>query len=213
MSLKTIKWTALKRKRKDKDPARETPEDGPTINVEAGLSRVLQTRSLPPADNSKQVSRSAVRGALTAIESALFAVDQVRDIIEQAYEVTLSARDVADIAGRALLAERYDELRLSIDETVKNAEPAAAQLIGFEQSHIEVTIAGSAAYSITPTRLDASASGLKLSPPRDAFETFEEIEKTLAELDAAMKRTDRAAAGYCRDAQFLITKLPNSQVA
>ncbi|MEL7490034.1 MAG: hypothetical protein AAGJ73_04890 [Pseudomonadota bacterium] len=180
--------------------------DLPEIDVTAGLNRILT--STPKATKKDQhTDEEPIRTSLAAIEAALYSIDQVRDVIEQAYDVALSARDVEDAGGRALLAESYDELRLSIGTTLDSADEYAAVLIGKDQRHIDVPLGGKAHYSISPTRLDVSSKGLNLDPPRDAFATFEEISQIMDELDAAIKKADRAAAGYCRDAQFLIARL------
>lgn len=191
----------------------------PQIDVEAGLDRALRfAQSRAPQAPAPTQSRSAkgqissadpVREALAAIEGALYTIDRVRDIIEQAYEVALTAQDVEDAGGRALLAESYDDLRLSIAGAVEGVDERASTLVGRTQRQFDVKLGGKAHYSISPTRFDLSAKGLNLNPPRDAFATFEEINAILGELDAALKKADRAAANYCRDAQFLIARVPN----
>ncbi|MEM9617750.1 MAG: hypothetical protein AAF936_07280 [Pseudomonadota bacterium] len=176
-------------------------------DIAAGVDRALRGPKVPqqrtPADDKEE----RVRQALGAIEAALYAIDGIRDTIEQACEVALSAKSVEDVGGRALLAERYDELRLSINEAIESADPRATQLIGPSARHLDVVLGGKARYSVSSTRLDVSERGLNVSPPRDAFSTFEEIDEALEELDAALGRADRAAAGYCRDAQYLIARM------
>ena len=148
-----------------------------------------------------------MREALAAIEGALYAIDRVRDILEQACEVALSAKDVGDVGGRSLLAESYDELRLSINEALDKIDPRAAVLIGKGQRHIDVVLGGRTKYSVSPFRLDVSEKGLDLPPPVDAFATYDEIDNVLSQLDKALGRADRAAASYCRDAQYLIARM------
>lgn len=182
----------------------ETPE----VNVAAGLNRVLRAAApQPETRNSSAPPADPVREALATIEAALYAIDTIRDIIEQAYEVTLSAQNVEDIGGRALLAESYDEIRQQISKTIDEVDDRAAQLIGKNQHNLEIKLGGKANYSISPTRLDLSQRGLNLEPPRDAFATFEEISRVLGELDSALNKADRTASAYCRDAQFLIARL------
>jgi hypothetical protein len=154
-----------------------------------------------------ETRENPVRDALTAIEAALYAIDRVRDILEQACEVALSAKDVGETGGRALLAESYDELRLSINEALDKIDPRAAVLIGKGQRHIDVLLGGRTKYSVSPIRLDVSEKGLDLPPPVDAFSTYEEIDNVLSQLDLALGRADRAAASYCRDAQYLIARM------
>ena len=188
--------------------APEEPEL-PAMDVAAGLDRALRRTSGPAAPEKKPGSLTAnnIRDALGSIESSLFAIDRVREIIEQAYEVALSANDTQEAGARALLAESFDELRLSINSIVEAIDERAAVLVGKNQRQIDVKLGGKAHYSVSPCRLDASAKGLNINPPRDAFSTFDEIAAALEELDAALQKADRAANAYCRDAQFLIAKL------
>lgn len=176
-------------------------------DVEAGVNRALRGPKVPQERSTADEKEERVREALGVIETALYAIDGVRDILEQACEVAISAKSVEDVGGRALLAERYDELRLSINDLIEKADPRATQLIGPNARHLDVTLEGKARYSVSSTRLDINERGLNVSPPRDAFSTFEEIDVVLEELDAALGRADRAAAGYCRDAQYLIARM------
>lgn len=188
--------------------------DIPELNVAAGLDRALKsTQTAFDADQSARQEDQAnpVRDALSAIEAALYAIDRVRDILEQACEVAVSAREIDEIGGRAMLAESYDELRLSIDEALEKVDPRAAVLIGKNHRHLDVTLGGKARYSVSPVRLDISEKGLNLPPPRDAFADAGEIDAVLEQLDKALSRADRAAASYCRDAQYLIARMRNAE--
>lgn len=188
-------------------------ENEPTheIDTMAGLNRVL--RMAAPNGDAGDTFADPIRDALASIEAALYAIDSVREVIDQAYEVVLSAQNVEDAGGRALLAESYDELRQQITKVLDELDERAATLLGKNQHNLEVKLGGKAQYSISPTRLDLSARGLNLEPPRDAFATFDEITAVLGELDSALNKADRAAAGYCRDAQFLIARLAKDTAA
>ena len=189
--------------------------DLPEIDIAAGLDRALRRAAGAPTPETKSADNSAnnIREALSAIETALFTIDRVRDIIEQAYEVALSANDTEEAGVRALLAESFDDLRLSINSTVDAVEDRAANLVGKTQRQIDVRLGGKAHYSVSPSRLDSSPKGLNINPPRDAFSTFDEIAASLEELDAALQKADRAANAYCRDAQYLIAKLQDAEEA
>ncbi len=181
----------------------------PAMDIAGGLDRALRRSagSSAPAKKGDDHSSNNIREALSAIESSLYTIDRVREIIEQAYEVALSAHEVEEVGARALLAESFDELRISINAAIDAVDDRAATLIGKTQRQIDVKLGGKAHYSVSPCRLDASSKGLAINPPSDAFSTFEEINRSLDELDAALKKADRAGSAYCRDAQFLIGKL------
>jgi len=190
-------------KKTDREPNGELPE----VDVTAGVNRALRGANPTNVKSPEEDTESIVRVALLAIESALYTIDLIRDFLEQACEVAVSAKSVKDAGGRALLAERYDELRLSINDVLENIDSNAAQLVGQAPRHLDVWLGGKARYSVSSTRLDVSESGLNISPPRNAFSTFEEIDEALKELDAGLARADRAAASYCRDAQYLIARM------
>lgn len=190
-----------------KKSAESEEDELPALDVAGGLNRALRNAQQRAEHRSSTIDENPVRDALTAIEAALYAIDRVRDILEQACEVTISAKDVDDAGGRALLAESYDELRLSINEALEKIDPRAAVLIGKGQRHIDVMLGGRTRYSVSPMRLDVSENGLDLPPPAEAFATYEEIDEILAHLDTALGRADRAAASYCRDAQYLIARM------
>lgn len=179
----------------------------PAMDVAAGLDRALRNKIAVPEQPTESHQENPIRETLSAIEAALYAIDRVRDILEQACEVTISAKDVDDIGGRALLAESYDELRLSINEALEKTDPRAAALIGKSQHHLDVSLGGRAKYSVSPVRLDIGEKGLNLAPPVDAFSDYSEIDSVLSQLDNALSRADNAAASYCRDAQYLIARM------
>ncbi|GJL90554.1 hypothetical protein [Hyphococcus sp.] len=185
----------------------EAENDMPAMDVAGGLDRAMRNRRAVIEEPDPETRENPVRDALTAIEAALYAIDRVRDILEQACEVAISAKDIGEVGGRALLAESYDELRLSINEALDKIDPRAAVLIGKGQRHIDVMLGGRTKYSVSPIRLDVSEKGLDLPPPVDAFSTYEEIDNVLSQLDLALGRADRAAASYCRDAQYLIARM------
>ena len=213
MAFATNKQSGAQEKRRSplagwlgKKPAVDTDEI-PAMDVAAGLDRALRNRKAVIEGAEVEERENPVRDALTSIEAALYAIDRVRDILEQACEVALSAKSVEEEGGRALLAESYDELRLSINDSLDKIDPRAAILIGKGQRHIDVMLGGRAKYSVSPMRLDVSEKGLDLPPPVEAFSSYEEIDIILDHLDKALGRADRAAASYCRDAQYLIARM------
>lgn len=187
-------------------PEPETEDPLPEINVVAGLNRALRNTGQQDTQNAT-AQMEPVREALATIEAALYGIDKIRDCLEQACEIAVSAKCVEDVGGRALLAERYDEVRLQIDESIQEADPRALQLIGKPNRNLDVSLGGKARYSVSAMRMDVGERGLSLLPPRDAFSEYEEIDGVLDQLDKALARADRAAANYCRDAQYLIARM------
>ncbi len=187
--------------------SREDDDALPQLDVAGGLNRALRNSKAAGDQPSERIEDHPVRDALGSIEAALYAIDRIRDTLEQGCELVISAKDVEDAGGRALLAERYDELRLSIDRTLTDADPRAVMLLGGGQRHLDVHLGGKTRYSVSPMSLDLTERGLNLSPPRNAFAELDEVDLTLDELDRALGRADRAAATYCRDAQYLIARM------
>lgn len=182
--------------------------DLPTCNIDAGLSRALKTPNVDKKSREIQINNeSAGRQALMAIEAVLYALDRVREIIDQCVEIVDSANSTQEPGARALLAESYDELRLSINTIRDETDENGALLIGAEAESLDIEMTGRARYSVASFRIDCSSKGLNLSPPADAFIENEEIESTLNKLKKIQDRLDRASAAYCRDANFLMSRL------
>ncbi len=184
----------------------ETPL--PTMDVAGGLSRALKrAEDNVGADEEILAGQRSLQEALSAIEGALRLIDKIRDMIDYAYESAMSALEVDEAGGRALIAESYDDKRLEINELVAAADENTAHLIGKKARQIDVKIDGAAHYSISAIRLDVAEKGLNLNPPHDAFESDEEVNRTLDEIGLAVERLDRAAAIYGRDTEYLLARL------
>lgn len=198
-------------KRKLSSLFRRKMAEAPTLSpaeIQAGLSRAMRTPNVKPTSiDTKSQDIDHARKALVAIEAALYAMDKGRDIITQAIEITQSARDTEELGARALLAEKYDELRLSIDAISAETDETSIQLIGPEAANLDVEMDGRARYSIACFRLNTDSGALNLSPPLSAFEDDDEIETAVIELNSALNRVEKATASFCRDAKFLMARI------
>ncbi|MEO1310579.1 MAG: hypothetical protein AAFV51_06370 [Pseudomonadota bacterium] len=186
------------------------------VDIAAGVSRALKQSAAPAASAKPQRVPPQLKFALKTIEQALFAIDETREILEEACEVALQARELDDEIGRALLAERYDELRLSIDAVLTNAASPEGDLLSASARPLDLGLAGAVRFTIGAHRLDIGPRGLDLPPPREAFEEIDEVLTVLDRLDRALVKIDRAADQYCRDATFLHARAalaPGSVVA
>ncbi len=194
--------TLFRRKKSDGD------EILPVGDINAGLSRALRAPKVDKkSDECRENDLRLIRSALTTIEAVLYAMDKAREILQQCYEVASSAKNVEDPGARALLADSYDELRLSIDTIVDDTDPSGVELIGPDAQNLDIEMSGRARYSLAFFRLHSGDDGLKLSPPFNAFDTDEEIDALSNELKEAYQRVERATAAYCRDAKYLMARI------
>lgn len=173
------------------------------VDIAAGVSRALKHASTKAAMKAPEPPSPRLGAALRTIERALYAIDDIRETLEEACEITLQASELEDEVGRALLAERYDELRLSIDPVVAAAAAADGDLVSANARPVDLGLAGAVRFTIGAHRLDIGPRGLDLPPPRQAFEEMDEVLMVLDRLDRALQKVDRAAEQYCRDATFL----------
>jgi len=190
-------------------------EDMPSLSPEAvaaGVSRALRSPKIKPTSAENEIRDfAAARKGLRAIETVLFVLDQVRDVLGQCREIVASAKDTEDLGARALLAEKFDEHRLSINGIVGEVNETGQLLVGPDAEPLEIQMTGRALYSISCLRLDVSDQGLGLSPPIEAFAEDSEVDAILSELESAVGRVERATASYCRDAKFLMGRLKSAQ--
>ena len=182
--------------------ATEANKDALAASLRRALHNPLQNDHKPPENPDNK----GLRAALRAIESALFVMDDMREKLIEASQLVLKAGSSSTDGGRALLAERYDEIRLSFDPIVKNADPDAQKLLGAKSGALTVRIGG-AQYAIACAKVDISKNGLNLPPPLDAFMSDKEIAETLQHIKKATEKIAEIADGYLSDAIFLSQKL------
>ena len=183
-------------------------EDLPRGDINATMSRALRSQNyISTRQEYLKKDQKKTHEALAAIEAAIYVLDRASDIIDQSIEVTISATLAKEPGARAMLAESYDELRLSIDAISPDAEDKCHRLLGTQSGNMEIEMPGRARYCVAGFRLDTSEAGLNLKPPVDAFSDPIEIDDTLQHLKTAKAKVARISAAYCRDAQFLMSRL------
>lgn len=147
----------------------------------------------------------AARDGLAKIEEALVAIDAIRAALDEAADLIDEAVVSPDAARRALLAERYDDLRSAINEASGAMDPERGQLTAHPKARLEVALdwQGRARHVVRGADLSSGATGLDLPPPLEAFEPDEEVEAARAALAQAHGRLDRAASIFLDDAAAL----------
>lgn len=166
------------------------------------LNNPLKTKSRTPDQDTQDL-----RQTLRAIEASFYLIDQIRDVIVEACHLVLRANAIDDLAGRALLAEQYDELRQSVQRLLDSAEEDAATLLAPDATGIVAKLNSVSSYTIFPARVDLAEGGLALPPPTEGFSETSEIADILGRLDSALDRLDSVSACYMKDAQYLMSKL------
>ena len=180
-------------------PAAIAPEPDLVIDVaRARLALARRGKGAHPAAH-------AIRAALGAIEDALIAVDAIRAALDEAAELAADALASKDEGRRAILAERYDDLRQAINESCGATTREADCLTAHVKARIEVSLdpKGRARHVVRGCDLSTGAQGLDLPPPLEAFATDEEIAGVTAAVALAFQRLDRAAQIFLDDAGAL----------
>lgn len=166
------------------------------------LNNPLKSTPQPESRNAQDL-----RFTLRAIESSFYLIDQIREVLVEACHLVLRANAIDDMAGRALLAEQYDELRQSIERLIDGAEDEAATLIGPKAKGIVTTLNSVSSYTVLPSQLSLAEGGIDLPPPTEGFTDTQEIADILGKLDSALEKLDSVSAFYLKDAQYLMSKL------
>ncbi|GGC96412.1 hypothetical protein [Aquisalinus flavus] len=193
------------RKRQESAAALKTPEQE-AGDVMRSLARALNN-PLKSAEKPAARQSQDLRHTLRAIEASFYLLDQLRDVIVEACHLVLRANVIEDLAGRALLAEQYDELRNAIERLIDGAEEEASALLGPSAEGITATLNATSSYTVFPTRLSLSSDSIDLPPPVEGFADTAEVARILGKLDKALDTLDQVSASYMKDAQYLMTKL------
>jgi len=204
-------------KRRQKAKRKPRPEETPQVTPGA-IKRAL--RSLPTSGNSRSAAMLGqnIATALSTIETAVLAIDVVNDSLREAAGLAREANDTDNPARRALLAERFDDVRSEIDATVGSATHNRVnlingRLIGGKTATFEVPMdqEGRSGIAISVVNLTTGARGLSLSPPRTAFAEDEEIAMILNEIDQAQSRIADVSIRFADHAAFIANRLGQLQ--
>ena len=184
-----------------------TPAPVDPVDIRSGIDRALR-HTRKAAITPKTVEEAAAR-AVAAVEGTLVAIDSITDYIKEALDLTASALATPDTTKRAMIADRYEELRTRIDTVAAGASFEGVNLIdsGRESIEIKLPAAGEPRHSIGHITLVAGERGLSLKAPSELFISNDEIEVARHTLFAARERLGRAADTFLNQASVLAPHL------
>lgn len=187
------------------EPVMEAPVE--PVDIRSGIDRALrQTRrgSYSVVTLAEQAAR-----AVSTVEGTLVAIDSIHSYLSEALDLTAEALAHPDETKRAMIADRYEELRSRIDTVAAGATFEGVNLIDGARKTIEFTIpeGGHPRHAIGHITLIAGERGLSLKSPSELFATNDEIEAARLSLFAARQRLDRAAETFLNQASLLAPHL------
>lgn len=187
---------------------KEEPVTAPVdpVDIRSGIDRAL--RQVRPVGADASFLETAAR-AVSTVEGTLVAIDSIHSYLSEALELTAEALAHPDETKRAMIADRYEELRSRINTVAAGATFEGVNLIDGARKTIEVTIpeGGHPRHAIGHITLVAGERGLSLKSPNDLFATNDEIEAARLTLFAARQRLDRAAETFLNQASLLAPHL------
>ncbi len=148
--------------------------------------------------------------AIETLEAAVLSLDAIRTLLDQAGELVAAARDPEAHDGtRALLAERYDELREDIDRIALTAYAGRTNLLDGLGAELDVPLDTTGRSRVAVHAADATCgeAGLALPPPRDAFAGAGERDAIAAAIEAARNQASALAQRFEIDAALLAARL------
>jgi len=182
------------------------PQEGP-VDIRFGIDRVLRSTRKPKATPGT-VEEAAAR-AVTAVEGTLVAIDTINEYLMEALDLTTEALKTSDPAKRAMIADRYEELRSNIDTVAAGASFQGVNLIdsGRDALEIKLPAAGEPRHAISHITLVAGERGLSIKSPAELFASEDEIDAARQTLIAARLRLDRATDTFLNQASMLAPHL------
>ena len=187
----------------------EKPADAPVdpVDIRSGIDRALrQARrgAYMPASFAEAAAR-----AVSTVEGTLVAIDTIHSYLTEALELTTSALTHPDATKRAMIADRYEELRQHIDTVAAGATFEGVNLIDAARGQVELVLpdGGQPRHAIGHITLVAGERGLSLKAPSEQFGSNDEVEAARLSLFAARQRLDRAAETFLNQASLLAPHL------
>lgn len=174
--------------------------------ADAMASSIARALHNPLKPRKNQATSEPFQQALAALENVFFVIDEIRDILLDSSTFILKAAQSDSEIDRALLADRYDERRLSLEEYLKKPEIRENILIGKNAEGLRINC-GQAFYAIAPVNFDTSVNGLNLPPPLQGFSHQSEVTKTLAHVKLALEKISYISNAYLEDTEYLTSRL------
>ncbi len=147
--------------------------------------------------------------ALNTVETAILVIDTIADLLIEAELLTATARDTQSAGRRALIANRYNKLLHTVSETISRAEHNGMNLLDGNRNTYEIKLDSDerASIALHVANLTTQTEGLGLSTPQEAFASQVEVERTIAEIDAARRTTSRVADLFADSSAVLAERL------
>jgi flagellin-like hook-associated protein FlgL len=182
------------------------PQEGP-VDIRFGIERVLR-HARKPQTTPRTVEEAAAR-AVFAVEGTLVAIDTIHEYLVEALDLTTEALRTPDTQKRAMIADRYEQLRSNIDTVAAGASFQGVNLIdgGRDALEVRLPLAGEPRHAISHITLVAGERGLSIKSPSELFASEDEIEAARQTLTAARHRLDRATDTFLNQASMLAPHL------
>lgn len=162
---------------------------------------------------------AAARVAIETLEAAVLSLDSIARILQDADEL-ISAADQdgapdGEDGTRAILAERYDELREDITRIAGTAYAGRTNLLDGLGGQLDVPLdaRGRAQAIISGANATADPAGLDIPAPEGAFASAGERQTIKQSLTAALLETQTLAARFEMDAALLAARIHSAQAA
>ena len=188
-----------------------------------GRKALTRLRSTPHDDKVRAPHLGAAVAAIETLEAAVLSLDAIAQRLCDAQELIAAADLSTDGPGghmedeengaRALLAERYDELRGDISRIASTAYAGRTNLLDGLGGQLEVPLDSSRrSKAVIPgvnaaVRSHENPDGLDLPPPEMAFATASERKAIGVAVAAAIQETHAFAARFEVDAALMAAKV------
>jgi len=203
---------------------RNKPSDTivPALSSQEAVTRAMRNMA-KGAPIAVAKAGAEIATALNTVETAILAIDAISDQLIEAELLADTARDTESVGRRALIANRYIALLDKISDTVCRSAHNGMNLLDGIQTVYEIKLDADDRASIIlhGANVTVDAGGLGLTRPQEAFASLVEIERTIAEIDAARRTTSRVADLFSDSAAVLAERLsrldqdfgPNAAIA
>ncbi len=147
--------------------------------------------------------------ALNTLETAILAIDTISDLLVEAETLAATARDTESMGRRALTAKRYGALLEAISIAISHSEHNGMNLLDGNRATYEIYLdaAQRASVALHVANLTIERDGLALTRPREGFASLTEVEKIIAEIDAARRMAARTADLFVDSAAVMAERL------
>jgi hypothetical protein len=155
--------------------------------------------------NNLSTVKDNLATSLTTIDATTDALSSVTKVVKQLHGLTTQALSTTDTAARAGLASQYNALLPQLDQLVNDATFNGTNLLNGTSNSLSVNFNATNTSGLTVKGVNATSTGLNLTPATNGFATVTDINAATTQLQNGLSSLNTSAENFGANATLIQT--------